>query len=187
VLLVVVVAVSLAASSQAAATPVCPKLTPAQLKGALGVNPASVSTGGSTGNQKGVPFLTCFYTLNGEASVTLKVYRGTAALELVEGTINVSIGTNNSQANATGVPCEPAKDGQCKGTLFNGHSVAAFGLGDRAYDFPGGAAGGANALFTWKGYTFLVQSSGPYSIPGPDLAQVLAFAHLLIKTGYNPV
>jgi hypothetical protein len=176
-------ALATGARAEPQATPVCPAFTTAQLKQALGVKPLSVAS--NTADQANVPRLNCFYTLGEEPSLTFKVYAGAGELEKLESTIDVSLGTNNMNANQAATPCVPAKDGQCKGSLFNEHILPVAGFGPKAFDCPGGESAAALVVFTAKGDTFLVQSSGPYGIPGPNLSQVLAFARLVLHSGFS--
>ena len=131
----------------------------------------------------------CFYELGTEPSMTLQVYRGTAALAPLVKRIDDAEGAVNGQANAnngTAPDCTPAKAGYCQGSKFDEHLVPLAGLGQKAFDDPGGPADGANVEFIWNGNTYSVRSSGPYGVRGPNLRQVLAFARLIIRSGYKP-
>ena len=176
-----------------AAPPVaCPNLTPTQIRGAVGAKPTVVRIGGpfpGTVASGGGVAVSCFYELGGEQSLTFQAYRGTAALPILVKRIDDAEGVVNGQANAnngTAPDCTPAKAGFCQGSKFDEHLVPLAGLGQRAFDDPGGPADGANVEFTWNGNTYLVHSSGPYGVRGPNLRQVLAFARLVIQSGYKP-
>jgi hypothetical protein len=177
-------------SSRAAATPTCPKLTNAQLRGVFGVVPTvsdstlasgTVATGGGEA-------INCFYALRDPQSVTVKIYRGTGAFGELKKVISTSQGMNNGTANgdaATAPHCTSATAGYCDGNKYDEHLTAFSGLGVTAYDDPGGPADGANVEFTYKGNTFAVRSSGPYGVPGPPLSRVIAFAKLIVASHYT--
>ncbi len=168
----------------AAATPACPTLSAAALTSALGVKPLSIAT--RTADVPKLWTLNCFYTLGAEPSLTFEVYKGTVAFSSLKATIDETIGTDNANANSEAPgTCKPTKSGQCSGGTYDAHESALAGLGERAYTFPGNESGGALAVFVWKDDTFVVQSSGPYGVPGPTLARVLAFARLVIRSGFS--
>jgi len=181
------------AQAGAAKPPSCPNLSDAQIRVAVGVKPASlaVSTLGSgTIATGGGNELTCQWVLGTEPSITLKVYKGSAALSELVKQISSVEGINNGSANANLAPptveCSPKFAGYCQGPKFDEHLSPVAGIGEKAYDDPGGPADGANVEFAWKGNTYALRSSGPYGVPGPDLAKVLAFARLIVRSGYTP-
>lgn len=167
----------------------CPALTATQIEGALGAKPVSIASSmGSPGDFAGSFAINCFYTLGEEPSITLNVWRGAGSLATLEGIISTNEGIFNGEANAkngVGPDCTPAKSGDCQGKRFDEHPSRYAGLGEKAYDDSGGPSDGANVEFLWKGDTFLVQSSGPYGVPGPALSKVLAFARLIIRSAYS--
>lgn len=192
VLLVSVAGLAATPSSPAAHPLACPKLTPAQIRSAVGVKPVSVmsaiGTGGTIATGGGIA-INCFYTLGAEPSISLKAYRGTAALATLVKVLSTNLGIFNGTANANNgnAPgCTLAKAGYCQaGGKFDEHLSPLAGLGQKAFDDPGGPADGANVEFIWKGNTFAVRSSGPYGTPGPNLRQVIAFARVVIRSGYT--
>jgi hypothetical protein len=167
----------------------CPSLTPAQIRGAVGAKPTVVRTGTPTGGtvaSGGGIAVNCFYELGGESSMSFVGYRGTAAVAVLVKRIGSQQGVINGQLNGGTQPCSPALAGFCQGSKFDEHFVPLAGLGQTAFDDPGGPEDGAKVLFAWNGHTYLLESSGPYGQPGPKLSQLLAFARLVMRSGFKP-
>jgi hypothetical protein len=181
----VAVAAVLASSgtSQALAAPVCPKLTPAQIARALGFRVVSVQT--HTANMPNLWSLYCDYALGRNAEMSLEVYRGTRAYAAEKAQIDESIGTANANANGASPGTCSRAWGQCEGGTYFGHESPLAGLGEKALAFPGNKNGDALVMFIWKRDTFLVESSGPYGQAGPDQAQLITFARLLLRSHFR--
>lgn len=170
---------SASASQARAKKPTCPKLTSAQITRTLGFRFVSLTS--STSHEPNVPALDCFYTLARNAGVDLKLYRGSRTFATLKSRIDVNIGTENATAdNADPGGCTPAW-GQCKGGTFYGHESPLASLGQKALAFPGSKAGGALVMYISKNVTFVLNSDGPYAAPGPDQAQLVAFARLVLR------
>lgn len=147
--------------------------------------PPGLPSGGTIASGGGSA-ITCQWLLGTEPSITLKLYRSPDALAALAKEIGVVEGMNNGEANDAGGHCTPATAGDCQGTKFDEHLSPLSGLGQKAYDDPGGPSDGANVEFVWKGTTYALRSSGPYGEPGPNLRAVIAFARLIIRSGYTP-
>jgi len=180
---------SVAPGAVAAKPSPCPNLTPAQIRGAVGAKPTLVRVGSPTGGtvaSGGGIAVNCFYELGGESSMSFVGYRGTAAVAVLVKRIGSQQGINNGQLNGGTQTCTPALAGFCQGSKFDEHFVPLAGLGQKAFDDPGGPEDGAKVLFASKRNTYLLESSGPYGQQGPKLSQLLAFARLVMRSGFKP-
>ena len=180
---------SVAPDAVAAKPSACPGLTPAQIRGAVGAKPTVVRVGspttGTVASGGGIA-VNCFYELGGESSMSFVGYRGAAAVAVLVKRIGSQQGINNGQLNGGTQTCTPVLAGFCQGSKFDEHFVPLAGLGQKAFDYPGGPEDGAKVLFAWNGNTYLLESSGPYGQQGPKLSQLLAFARLVIRSGFTP-
>lgn len=113
--------------------------------------------------------------------MNLKLYPGTRAFATLKSTIDMNIGVGNAGANnAHPGGCTPAW-GQCQGGTFSGHESPLAGIGEKALAFPGNKAGGALVMFVSRNTTVVLQTGGPYAVSGPDQAQLVAFARLILR------